>query len=276
MTAILLPPAEFQAIDADGHPYAGGTLETYVPGTTTPKATWHDPAGDDAHLNTNPILLDAAGRAVIYGDGAYRTVLRDSTGNLIWDQQSSTVISAAMLPVVSAPTIADAVALLGIQGMIDASVLVETNRAEAVENNLQAQINNEVARAEAAEAANATAISNEVTRAEAAEANLQTQINTINSGISGAQPVVTIRQGSATSDGSPFALVSITFVPAFSTRCISFNVIDSHGACSGRLYVDFSAGALTNTSAVGTLACDAGSGGSPLPATPFDWWAEGY
>ena len=69
-SVVLLPSAELQFSDANGHPYAGGTLELLVPGTTTPKDTWTDP--DGAALNTNPIVLDAAGRCIVYGDGAYR------------------------------------------------------------------------------------------------------------------------------------------------------------------------------------------------------------
>jgi hypothetical protein len=32
-----LPPSKYQYCNANGVPYAGGTIETYVPGTTTPK-----------------------------------------------------------------------------------------------------------------------------------------------------------------------------------------------------------------------------------------------
>jgi hypothetical protein len=34
--AILLPAPELQFCDADGKPYAGGSLATYIPGTSTP------------------------------------------------------------------------------------------------------------------------------------------------------------------------------------------------------------------------------------------------
>lgn len=127
-TAILLPAPELQFCDADGKPYAGGTIATYVPGTTTPKATWVDP--NEAALNTNPIILDAAGRCIIYGDGDYRLILRDAAGNLIYDQLSSTVISAAMEPVVSAPTIADAVHLLGLDATVTGADLSAAISAE--------------------------------------------------------------------------------------------------------------------------------------------------
>lgn len=59
----------------------------YVPGTTTPKTTWLDP--DQTTANTNPILLDAGGRAVIWGDGEYRQIVLDLNGNLVFDQLTS-------------------------------------------------------------------------------------------------------------------------------------------------------------------------------------------
>lgn len=172
---LLLQPPEFQAVDGNGLPYAGGSVGTYIPGTDTPKDTWVDK--DGTALNANPIILDAAGRCIIFGDGEYRLVLRDADGNLIYDQWTSCVVSDAMQPVVVAPTIADAVQLLGIQDMIDASVSAEQARAQSVEAGLATAINNEVARATNAEATLTTNLNAEIARAEAAEANLQSQID---------------------------------------------------------------------------------------------------
>lgn len=84
-TQTLLPGAETQFVDANGVPYAGGAVYMYVPFTTTPKATWKDPNGTT--LNSNPIILDSAGRGIIWGGGLYRQVLQDQFGNTIWDQQ---------------------------------------------------------------------------------------------------------------------------------------------------------------------------------------------
>lgn len=80
----LLPLAEQQFVDGNGKPYAGGKVYFYIPSTTTPKTTWQDAAGSVP--NTNPVVLDSAGRAIIYGTGAYRQILKDSLGNLVWDQ----------------------------------------------------------------------------------------------------------------------------------------------------------------------------------------------
>lgn len=62
----------------------GGTVDFYIPNTTTRKDTWQDQAL--TILNTNPVVLDAAGRAVIWGSGSYRQVLKDKHNNLVWDQ----------------------------------------------------------------------------------------------------------------------------------------------------------------------------------------------
>lgn len=82
--ATILPAPEIQFISAAGAPIAGGTAAFFVPGTSTPKDTFQD-AGQTI-LNTNPVTLDAAGRAIIYGSGTYRLVLKDASGNLIYDQ----------------------------------------------------------------------------------------------------------------------------------------------------------------------------------------------
>jgi hypothetical protein len=190
-TAILLPAPELQFCDADGKPYAGGSVATYVPGTTTPKQTWVDPG--EAALNTNPIILDAAGRCIIYGSGDYRIILRDAAGNLIYDQPSSTVVSDAMQPVVAAPTIDDAKLLLGITGF-------------ATSADLASAISTEQAARTAADNAEITARTN-------ADANLQSQIDAINATLAGmagggAAPP-TIQAGVAVTDGS--GAVSVTF-----------------------------------------------------------------
>lgn len=60
-----------QFVDDNGKPLAGGKVWTYESGTTTPKPTFSDANGNA--VNTNPIVLNEAGRANIYLDGgAYR------------------------------------------------------------------------------------------------------------------------------------------------------------------------------------------------------------
>lgn len=95
--ATLLPTGKQQFLDANGNPLAGGSVYFYVPGTTTPKDTWQDSA--QTILNTNPVILDARGQAVIYGTGSYRQIVKDSTGNLIWDQFSASGFENGVLAV---------------------------------------------------------------------------------------------------------------------------------------------------------------------------------
>src|SRR5260370_370679 len=82
--ATRLPFGKQQFTDANGGPLAGGSVSFFIPGTTTPKNTWQD-AGETT-LNTNPVTLDSAGRAIIFGSGNYRQIVKDSLGNTIWDQ----------------------------------------------------------------------------------------------------------------------------------------------------------------------------------------------
>ena len=85
--ATLLPNGEQAFVDANGQPLAYGSVQFYVPGTTTPKNTWSNSA--QTALNTNPVKLDGSGRAIIYGSGVYRQVVSDVNGVLIWDQQTA-------------------------------------------------------------------------------------------------------------------------------------------------------------------------------------------
>ena len=201
---IIVPFPQFA--DANGKPYAGGTIETYEPGTTTPKQVWVDP--EQSALQTDPIVLDAAGRCLMFGDGAYRLILRDSVGNEIWDQETTTIVSAAMAPVVGAATIADAQSLLGIDGSVSAEA---TARANADSAEQTARTN--------ADTALGTRIDNEITRATNKENDLQSQIDTITGApATGILPAgYSIRFGRVASDSS--GNFSGTFSPPFPSSC---------------------------------------------------------
>lgn len=67
--------------DQNGNPLSGGKIEFYAAGTTTPKDTYTDRAKTSP--STNPIVLDVYGRAVVYGDGLYKFVIKDSNDNTI-------------------------------------------------------------------------------------------------------------------------------------------------------------------------------------------------
>lgn len=91
MGASLAPDPMFRAYGNNNNPLAGGQLYTYQAGTTTPAATYTDSTGNTP--NSNPVVLNARGEAPVWlsPTQAYKLVLRDSSGNLIWtvDQVTS-------------------------------------------------------------------------------------------------------------------------------------------------------------------------------------------
>lgn len=82
--ATLLPPGKNCFNDANGDPLAAGTVGMYIPTTMTAKDTWQD--SGESSLNSDPIELDSAGCAIIYGSGVYRQIVKDVDDNTIWDQ----------------------------------------------------------------------------------------------------------------------------------------------------------------------------------------------
>lgn len=71
-----------QFFDNNGAPLVGGLLYVYTAGTTTPATTYTSPSGTVS--NTNPIVLDSAGRTPnevwVNGGVLYKFVLKTSTG----------------------------------------------------------------------------------------------------------------------------------------------------------------------------------------------------
>src|SRR5215469_3304674 len=85
MSGVFVPPGKQTFVDPDtGELLAFGTVTMYIPGTSTPKDSWQDQA--EMSLNTNPIVLDAAGECTIWGEGLYRQVLQRQDGTQVWDQ----------------------------------------------------------------------------------------------------------------------------------------------------------------------------------------------
>lgn len=241
--ALILPPPQTQFIDADGHPYAGGTVESYVPGTSTPKDTWKD-VGQTA-LNTNPVILDAAGRAIIWGTGEYRFIVRDVTGQLIYDGVTSVVDLSGLV------TTAE----------LNAAVQAEIDRAEAAEAALQTQITAEVSRAGAAENTLTTNLNAEIARAEAAEAGLQSQITALTTG-----QKIQAGTGLANSSG----LATVTFPTAFTgTPAVTCT---TYGAALSDEWIS-----VVPTSTGFTAYCSQPLAGSSLGGAPigFLWIAVG-
>ena len=85
---------KFHAQTAVGTPLNGGKLYTYVPGTTTPKATYVD--ANFGTANANPVVLDSNGDAVIYFNGYYDIVLKTSLDVEVWSLSGVNGISATV------------------------------------------------------------------------------------------------------------------------------------------------------------------------------------
>lgn len=91
--AVPMPTPEIQYLDMNGAPLAGSKLCTYAAGTSTPLATYTDSTAGTP--NTNPIILDSAGRASVWvAAKLYKFVLRTggdgtcSTGSIVWTQDN--------------------------------------------------------------------------------------------------------------------------------------------------------------------------------------------
>lgn len=84
MTGVIQTNPKVQFLAADGSPLVGGKLYTYLAGTSTLTTTWQDL--NQSTANTNPIILDARGEAVIWLDPAldYKFVLQTSASVAVW------------------------------------------------------------------------------------------------------------------------------------------------------------------------------------------------
>jgi hypothetical protein len=82
-----------QFVDSVGVPLAGGQLFSYDAGTLTLHGTFSDAALTVP--NTNPVVLDAGGRAVIYTAAAnFKFILKNSLGATIWTQDNVPAITS--------------------------------------------------------------------------------------------------------------------------------------------------------------------------------------
>lgn len=70
--------------DKLGKPLSGGKVETYDAASTIKKASYQD--GQKAVLNTNPVILDENGSAIICMDGYYRLRVYDAENVVLGDQ----------------------------------------------------------------------------------------------------------------------------------------------------------------------------------------------
>lgn len=101
MPGTVAPLPHLQFFDNTGKPLSGGSLETYVAGSSTPLATYSDAALGTPNPTT--ITLNSAGRpsvssvevAVFLSPVAYKFILKDSAGVTIWTQDNIYALQAA-------------------------------------------------------------------------------------------------------------------------------------------------------------------------------------
>jgi hypothetical protein len=95
MSNVLSPLLKQQFIGPTGAPYASGLLYSYEAGTSTPLATYNASGA----TNTNPVILDAAGRADVWipTSTAYKFNLTDSGGNQVPGFPIDNVVSSQLI-----------------------------------------------------------------------------------------------------------------------------------------------------------------------------------
>jgi hypothetical protein len=101
--------AGWQFFDNNGVILSGGLLYTYAAGTTTPQATYTSSGGGTA--NTNPIVLDSAGRVSgeiwLTSNLSYKFVLKNSTGTTIGTYDNIISVPASVTTDIAALQAAD-------------------------------------------------------------------------------------------------------------------------------------------------------------------------
>lgn len=103
MAYYLSPISRRQFIDANGNPYSGGKIHTYLAGTTTPATTYKDSLA--AASNTNPIILDTEGRTPysvwFTDDVVYKYAVTDSADTPVYTEDNVSGINDFVIPTVS-------------------------------------------------------------------------------------------------------------------------------------------------------------------------------
>jgi hypothetical protein len=120
--------AGWQFFDNNGVPLSGGKLYTYAAGTTTPQTTFTSRNGLTA--NTNPIILDSAGRTpeqVWSTEGVlYKYVIETANNELIrsWDNIGGSIVASDLAQdLANTSNVADGDALIGFRQSNSAGIL---------------------------------------------------------------------------------------------------------------------------------------------------------
>ena len=90
MASIMTEP-KVQFIDSNGEPLVDGKIYTYEALTSVPKETWKD--YEKLEENTNPVILDDAGRASIWLEGSYKIIVSDAGDVVIYTMDNVKSVS---------------------------------------------------------------------------------------------------------------------------------------------------------------------------------------
>jgi hypothetical protein len=135
-TVNLSGTGRFKAFDPDtGALLAGGKLQSYVVGTTTPTSTYTDSTG--ATANANPVILDGSGEAAVWLDPAvsYKLVLKDSSDAVIWTLDGVNTPAAGTFTTLAASGAAAITGALTVTGTAAFGVITTTSTAKVTNLN---------------------------------------------------------------------------------------------------------------------------------------------
>lgn len=114
--------AGWQFFNNNGIPLSGGKIYTYAAGTTTPQTTFT--GRDGLTANTNPIILDAAGRtpAQIWSTEGllykYTVTTATDVSIRVWDNIGGSVVASNLAQDLAAPNGATLVGFTGFKGQV--------------------------------------------------------------------------------------------------------------------------------------------------------------
>jgi hypothetical protein len=116
--------------DNNNNPLAGGKIYTYLAGTTTLAATFQDPY--TTVINTNPIILDSNGEALVYlyTDRSYKFLIRNSADVTIKTIDQITTIAKPTVAgnaLISAADVPAQKSILGIDNFSNRNYIINSN-----------------------------------------------------------------------------------------------------------------------------------------------------
>ena len=127
--------------DTNGDALTAGKAHTYDAGTTNNKTTWTE--SDKSVAAANPVILDAYGRALIFADGNYKIVVKDSDDVTLytWDNLEYGN-QRFLLKEVAAPSgIADTIQLTGMADGPDTEFRVTDAAGNSIQMTKDGKIN---------------------------------------------------------------------------------------------------------------------------------------